>query len=466
MQEAVAVVSEQKPGGIKLGPQPGPQEKFLQSSADIAVYGGAKGAGKSYALLLEPIYHMNVDGFGAVIFRKTYPQITSEGGLWDTSCKIYNLINAKPKESALEWKLPGGQRIKFAHMQHDDDRFNWDGAQVPLIAFDQLEHFKSMKLFLYMLGINRSTCGVKPYIRATCNPDPDHWLRSFMAWWIDDKTGFPILSRSGIKRYFAISKSEVVWGATREEVKQVCGPKALTLSFTFIPGKVYDNKILLKEDPNYIGKMENLHDIDRQRLLEGNWNVREQAGTIFKREWFGIVDESPGGGEKIRYWDRAGTVRDPKTNGKHSATAGVRMSKTNGIYYVEDVSRFYAEPHTVEEQIKNVASQDGASVRVGIEQDPGQAGKAEALTQIRNLTGYIAHVNVVRESKGVRAKPFGAQAGAGNVKLVRGPWNEAYLRELENFDGTKDCVSDQVDASSGAFFMLNQTKRAGAWGRR
>jgi len=464
MQES-AVVTTTQTEEIKIAPQPGSQERFLRSTADIAVYGGAAGAGKTYALLLEPIYHMNVEGFGAVIFRTTFPQIKSEGGLWDTSCKIYKLLNAEPKESALEWKFPDGQRIRFAHMQHDDDRHNWDGSQIPLICFDQLEHF-SKKQFFYMLSRNRSTCGVKPYIRATCNPDPDHWLRSFMSWWIDEATGLPIDSRSGVKRYFTIQNNQVIWADTRAEIKKEYGDEIRALSFTFIPGRVYDNKILLKEDPSYLGNLNNMHQVDKERLLSGNWNIREQAGTIFKREWFGIVDAAPGGGEKIRYWDRAGTVRDPKTNGKHSATAGIRMTKSNGIYYVDDVSRFYAEPHTVEEQIKNVATQDGIAVRIGIEQDPGQAGKAEALSQIRNLAGYTAHVNVVREAKGVRAKPFGAQAGAGNVKLVRGAWNEKYLQELENFDGTKDCVSDQVDASSGAFFMLNQTKRAGAWGRR
>jgi phage terminase large subunit-like protein len=56
-----------------------------------------------------------------------------------------------------------------------------------------------------------------------------------------------------------------------------------------------------------------------------------------------------------------------------------------------------------------------------------------------------------------------AQAEAGNVKLVRGPWNDEYLNELQNFDGSDGCVADQVDASSGAFHMLTNFKRAGVW---
>lgn len=109
---------------------------------------------------------------------------------------------------------------------------------------------------------------------------------------------------------------------------------------------------------------------------------------------------------------------------------------------------------TVESTVRNTASQDGRAVIVGIEQDPGQAGKAEAQYQIRNLAGFTAKINIAREAKGVRARPFSAQCEAGNVKIVRGAWNDAYLRELENFDGTTNCVADQVDASSGAFAML------------
>ena len=70
---------------ITIGPQDGPQTTFLTSPADIAIYGGISGGGKSYALLLEPLYHISkVQGFGAVAFRRTTPQLRGEGGLWDT----------------------------------------------------------------------------------------------------------------------------------------------------------------------------------------------------------------------------------------------------------------------------------------------------------------------------------------------------------------------------------------------
>ena len=160
----------------EIKPQSGPQEDFLATSADIAVYGGSAGAGKSFDLLLEPTRHIHIGDFNAVIFRRTYPQITNPGGLWDTSSEIYPSCGGVPKLSMLNWTFPSGAKIKFAHMQYEQDRYEWDGAQIPFIGFDQLEHF-TWRQFFYMLSRNRSLCGVNPYVRATCNPDPDHWLR-------------------------------------------------------------------------------------------------------------------------------------------------------------------------------------------------------------------------------------------------------------------------------------------------
>jgi predicted phage terminase large subunit-like protein len=143
---------------------------------------------------------------------------------------------------------------------------------------------------------------------------------------------------------------------------------------------------------------------------------------------------------------------------------GLRIGRSaSGVFYVTDVVRFQGTPLAVEKAIQNIASQDGRGVTVWIEQDPGQAGKAEAAFHVRNLAGLNVRVNPVREAKGVRARPLSAQAEAGNVKVVRAPWNDTFFDELENFDGTDRCVSDQVDAASGAFFALATAKRVGTW---
>jgi len=437
---------------------------FLSSPADIVIYGGAAGGGKTYALLLEPMRNIHVKGFGAVIFRKTHPQIKNEGGLWDTSSDVYPYLEGIPRESYTEWLwLPHKNRVKFSHIQHDKDRHNWQGAQVPFIGFDELTHF-SWKVFSYMLSRNRSLCGVNPYIRATCNPDPDHFLRKMLDWWIDNDNGLPIMERAGNVRWFVVMDDEIHWGDTKNELIKMFGPDTEPKTLTFIPSSVYDNKILLEKNPEYLANLKAMTKVDRERLLHGNWNVREVSGLFFQKDWFEVVDAAPAEGEVIRYWDRAATEKTPDND--PSWTAGVKMLKTrNNMFYVLDIVHFMGTPGRVKDTIKNVATQDGRECTVGIEQDPGQAGVAEANSHIRNLAGYKAIKNIVRENKATRAKPLSAQAEAGNVKIVRGKWNEGFFIEAENFDGTDKGHADRIDASSGAFYCLTQKKRAGEWGK-
>ena len=150
---------------IRIGPQKGPQERFLATSADICIYGGAAGGGKTFGLLLEPIRHMNNKNYNAVIFRSNYTQVTSPGGLWDSSGKIYSLVKA-PK---LHWTFKSGATVNFAHLGSDSDCQNWQGSQIAMIGFDELTHF-SKHQFFYMLSRNRTDSGVAPYVRATLMP--------------------------------------------------------------------------------------------------------------------------------------------------------------------------------------------------------------------------------------------------------------------------------------------------------
>lgn len=89
-----------------LKPQFGPQEKFLATPADICIYGGAAGGGKTYGLLLSALRYKNVKGFGCTIFRKNYKQIFAQGGLWDEAQKMYHGINgAQRKISDGTWSF-------------------------------------------------------------------------------------------------------------------------------------------------------------------------------------------------------------------------------------------------------------------------------------------------------------------------------------------------------------------------
>ncbi|HEV2210213.1 MAG TPA: phage terminase large subunit [Verrucomicrobiae bacterium] len=435
----------------EIRPQPGPQEQFLSSPADIAIYGGAAGSGKSHALILEPLYNAANGRFRAILFRRTIPQIKLQGGLWDSSEQVYAQLGAIPNQTALEWRFPSGAVIKFAGLEHDADRFNYQGAQIPLIEFDELVQF-SANQFWYLLSRCRSMSGVRGYVRAATNPDPDSWVRRFLEWWIDADSGLPIKSRSGVLRWFVRMGDELLWADSRAELVSKLGPDAEPKSATFIPANVHDNRILIENDPNYLANLKALPRIDRERLLSGNWNVRATAGSYFRREWFGVVEAPPKDiVSRVRYWDRAATEK--RADNDPDATIGLLLAKdVQGIYYVEHVLKMFASPHTVETAMRTCAQQDGRRTTVAYMQDPGSAGVAEAQATARALDGFNVRFATASGDKETRAKPVSAQAEAGNVKIVRGLWNDEFLRVLENFPAAKH--DDEVDALSGAHGIL------------
>lgn len=282
-----------------LKPQQGYQERVLSSPADIIVGGAAAGVGKTFSLLLDPLRDIHVPGFGGVIFRRTTVQIRNQGGLWDTSMEVYPIAKGSPRESALEWDFPKGTKMKFAHLEYEKNIYDWQGAQIPFIGFDELTHF-TKKMFFYLLTRNRSVCGVKPYVRATCNPDPESWVYELIKWWIDEDTGFPIPERDGVIRYFMVDGENYIWGDTKEEVLEKAAhivaeishtdidPKEFVKSITFISGSIYDNKELLKVNPAYLGNLLAQDEETKQQLLRGNWKVVLSDKDIY--DYYAFLD--------------------------------------------------------------------------------------------------------------------------------------------------------------------------------
>jgi predicted phage terminase large subunit-like protein len=267
-----------------IRPQPGPQERFASCSADIAVYGGAAGGGKSWSLLLEPLYHVGNPPFGAVVFRRTHPEITNEGALWDQSVRLYPAAGGVPKAGSLSWTFPGGASVSFGHMQHEADVLKWHSSEVPLIEFDELTTFTEHQ-FVYMLSRNRSTCGVRPYVRAGCNPDAASWVARWVAWYVDPATGYPIPERAGRLRWFVRDGETIRWADTRAELLEGY-PDLLPKSFTFVPATLESNAKLNEADPGYRANLMALSRVDRERLLKGNWLIANVLGE-WPADYFG-----------------------------------------------------------------------------------------------------------------------------------------------------------------------------------
>lgn len=436
---------------IKITSQEGPQTDFLKSNAHIAIFGGAAGGGKSYALLLEPLRHFQNPKFGGVIFRKNSTQIRNEGGLWDESMELYSQLGGVARESFLEWTFPSGARLKFAHIDTEKDVYSWQGSQIPFIGFDELVHFSETQFF-YMLSRNRSTSGVPGYVRATCNPDADSWVRRLIDWWIGPD-GYPIRERSGVLRWFIRIDNTIIWAPAQEELIKQYGEETMPKSLTFIMSTIYDNKVLLAKDPSYLANLKALPRVEMLRLLGGNWDVKFSAGSLFQREWFPIVDAIPSGWiSSVRFWDRAAT-KPNEQNKDPDWTRGLMLYKyPDGNFLVADIKSIRDTPGEVEKLIRNTASHDTNRTRIMSQQDPGSAGVMEREHFIRMLAGYDVKTVVISKDKITRAKPVSAQCQVGNIRVLRAPWNNEFFSELENFpDGTHD---DIVDVFSGAFNEL------------
>ena len=449
---------------IIIKPQEGPQQAFLATSADICIYGGAAGGGKTFALLLEPLRHINNKDFGAVIFRKNHNQVFSQGGLWDTAYKIYACCNAKSvKTPASMWRFPSGMKITFAYIDLESDVLKWQGSQIPLIMFDELTHF-SKSQFFYMLSRNRSTSGVKGYIRATCNPDSESWVADFISWWIDQETGYPIPERSGVIRWLYRQNDTLYWADEKEELWEKFNLKTEEernepKSVTFIASKLSDNKILMQNDPGYLANLKALATLERERLLYGNWKIKPAAGLYFPRGKVNIIEAMPNDVVSwVRAWDFAATEdrKNSKPEDGPAYTAGVLIGRCrSGRYVVADVINARLSALDVEKTVKNAAiidKQKYKRVRIRLSQDPGQAGKAQAEQYIKLLAGFNVTAERESGSKETRAEPFAAQWQAGNVDVVLAPWNESYLSQLENFPEGK--FKDMVDASANGFHEL------------
>ena len=462
-----------RPVSTILRPQKGPQEDFLSSPADIAIYGGAAGAGKSFAVLLDALRSViTTKGFYAVYFRRTSVQIRSPGGLFDASMKLYPFAGGIPSISNLEWKWLKGGRVKMSHLEYESSVLDWQGSEIALLVFDELTHF-SENMFFYLMSRNRSTCGVRPTIRATCNPDAESWVARFISWWIDQETGYPIAERAGKIRWFIRLNDQMLWGDSKKELIDKYGRPDLPIghedqimpkSVTFVPGKLSDNPALTKADPGYKSNLLALTRVEKERLLYGNWIVKAANGMYFKRSECTIVDNLPDDIVKLtRAWDLAAT-EESEANKDPDWTAGVLMGvRKNGRYIVLDVVHERFRSAKVRELVKRVAFNDSRRVRIHMAIDPGQAGKEQGESYIKELAGFSAVAERVTGDKVTRAEPFSAQWQAGNVDVLRGHWNEAFFSELEGF-GLNKGHDDQVDAASDAFQSL-ATSTLSAWAK-
>lgn len=189
-------------------------------------------------------------------------------------------------------------------------------------------------------------------------------------------------------------------------------------------------------------------------------NPVPRGGGFFEWEKIEVIDSSPKLKKIIRYWDKAGTE-----GGVGACTAGVKMGLTaDNEYIVLDVVRGRWAAHERENVIKQVAQIDGREPEVWVEQEPGSGGKESAESTIKNLAGFKVKAERPTGDKTVRAEPYAAQVGVGNIKVLKSEWTKSFIDEHKSFPVGK--YKDQIDAAAGAFNKLALMKQSYTTQRR
>jgi len=270
-------LQEQK---IIFKPNTGPQTEFLASAEREVFYGGARGGGKSYAMLIDPLRYCHKETHRALLLRRTMPELRD---LINHSQRLYSRAfpGAKWREQEKEWRFPSGAKIEFGYAENMTDALRYQGQSYTWIGIDELPQYPSPDIYNFLRSSLRSVDPDIPvYMRATGNPGNvgSQWVKEMFVDPIDPNTAFNI------------------------EIVTPSGPKYITRRF--IPAKLQDNPYLMQTD-DYYAMLSSLPEVQRKQFLDGNWDAFSNAAFPEFDRSIHVVEpfEVPKGWQRFRAAD-------------------------------------------------------------------------------------------------------------------------------------------------------------------
>lgn len=393
------------------------QKVFLRTYALEGLFGGAAGGGKSSALLMSALQYVDIPGYSAILFRRTFADLSLPGALMDRfKSWIDNYDDVHWNANSFVATFPSGARISFGYLNNTNDYLRYKGSEFQFIGMDEVTEIRESDYRYLFSRLRRPASGplaqVPLRMRAASNPAPN-WVR---------------------QRF-------IVEGLEKGRI--------------FVPSKLTDNPGI--DAASYRQALSALDPIERRRLEEGDW-WSTTLGSLFDRTSVVIIDHSDipqitSMARVVRFWDLAATEPN-QSNPDPDWTVGTLMIFDQGIAYILDVKKIRAKGDKVEQLIAQTAYEDGKGVAIRMEQEPGSSGKALVDQYARYvIPGYDFEGIRSTGDKLTRARPFAAAVANGNVRVVRGPWLSDWLDELSSFPEAA-MHDDQVDSAVGAFSFL------------
>jgi len=270
-------ISQQK---VIFKPNRGPQTEFLAAPEREVFYGGARGGGKSYAMLIDPLRYCHKENHRALLLRRTMPELRD---LINHSQRLYSRAfpGAKWREQEKEWRFPSGAKIEFGYAENMTDALRYQGQSYTWIGIDELPQYPSPDIYNFLRSSLRSVDPDIPvYMRATGNPGNvgSQWVKEMFVDPIDPNTAFNV---------------------------EITTPKGIKyITRRFIPAKLQDNPYLMQTD-DYYAMLSSLPEVQRKQFLDGNWDAFSNAAfPEFDRE-IHVVEpfEVPKGWQRFRAAD-------------------------------------------------------------------------------------------------------------------------------------------------------------------
>lgn len=412
--------------------------------------------------------------------RKNSTAIMKTGGLFDEAVHLYSQYNPDIKIKLKDQKIvfPSKAEVAFSHYENDNASQLYHGLQLSNVFYDESTHADEKHIW-WLISRLRTKAKLNPGIWLSCNPDPDSFLFDWVKWWLheegSEKYGLPDPEKNGKTRWIVRRDGVINWGDSREEMIQRYGENAMPISFQVLLGTIYDNPTLMKNQPEYLANLESLPDIERRRLLLGDWTAREQASSHWSRAWCREGIEEPPASEivkTVRSYDLASSLKsDANPSPDYTATCKISKLK-NGDYFVHDVQRTRIRFGDWRDFILQNAYKDGFHVDVVLPLDPGASAKAATALLTREISehGFRVRTMATTKSKLDRFRPVSSLSQNGHISFLKNCGNDFenkiqndnnfFYKELESFTGARrggeSGHDDVVDCMSDAIAILAQ----------